>query len=338
MPAAAGVLRSSVGEEDDASLPLPSKAAKKKRSTLRLRFLPGGGSRAGTIGKGGGKGGGRNDSQQKQDKKTENGGTAASPARATAAAAPTVAATSSAPSPSASAASSPRSPRSRRSAASSFLCRTRYFRRLCDWAFEAIDTDKSGSVDEKELYSGLLLIHLKLGSLAGPAACRPLDRQQCSAVFEMMDVDDSGSLDKKEFEEVMMVLFSNVLLRVLILWSMTIMIVPLISQRMLDAIYRLCSAFAALVQNLDERSWIADRIELALEGGVDALVGATPAPILAAVDKVGGALALVPTAVWNSIPLTLVSTILGTLVVPWLLVQVDAFFQSLANRRKPKTA
>ena len=29
--------------------------------------------------------------------------------------------------------------------------------------FDVIDTDGSGDVDEKELYSGLLLIHLKLG-------------------------------------------------------------------------------------------------------------------------------------------------------------------------------
>mmetsp|Transcript_23285 Transcript_23285/g.64961 ORF Transcript_23285/g.64961 Transcript_23285/m.64961 type:complete len:215 (+) Transcript_23285:237-881(+) len=54
----------------------------------------------------------------------------------------------------------------------SWLCRTRYFRNLCNNAFELIDTDGSGEVDEKELYSGLLLIHLKLGTMAGPAACK----------------------------------------------------------------------------------------------------------------------------------------------------------------------
>ena len=43
---------------------------------------------------------------------------------------------------------------------------------MADWAFDVIDTDQSGFVDEKELYSGLLLIHLKLGSFAGPAACK----------------------------------------------------------------------------------------------------------------------------------------------------------------------
>ena len=54
----------------------------------------------------------------------------------------------------------------------SWLSRTKYFRNLSNWAFDVVDTDGSGSVDEKELYAGLLLIHLKLGSYAGPAACK----------------------------------------------------------------------------------------------------------------------------------------------------------------------
>lgn len=54
----------------------------------------------------------------------------------------------------------------------SFFTRTKFFRDMTGAAFEMIDADGSGEVDEKELYSGLLLIHLKLGTYAGPAACR----------------------------------------------------------------------------------------------------------------------------------------------------------------------
>ena len=87
-----------------------------------------------------------------------------------------------------------------------------------------IDTDKTNSVDETELYSGLLLIHLKLGTYAGPAACRPLGRERCHAVFQKMDLDGSGHLDFDEFQQVMSVLFSNILLRVIAQWSLTIMV------------------------------------------------------------------------------------------------------------------
>jgi Ca2+-binding EF-hand superfamily protein len=97
-----------------------------------------------------------------------------------------------------------------------WLTRGKRFKELSNWAFDAVDADGSGSVDEKELYSGLLLIHLKLGCYAGPAACRPVDRQRVHDVFVKMDVDQSGSLDREEFLHVMMVLCSNVVTRVMV--------------------------------------------------------------------------------------------------------------------------
>ncbi len=54
----------------------------------------------------------------------------------------------------------------------SYLSRSKWFQKMSAQAFDLVDQDGSGSVDEKELYSGLLLIHLKLGSYAGPAACK----------------------------------------------------------------------------------------------------------------------------------------------------------------------
>jgi len=218
----------------------------------------------------------------------------------------------------------------------SWLCRTRYFRRMCDWAFVVVDTDQSGTVDEKELYSGLLLIHLKLGTFAGPAACRPLKRERCARVFEKFDNDNSGSLDEQEFREVMMVLFSNVLFRVLVQWSMTIMIVPLVAQRVLNGIYWLIEAFYDLVVNLDEYSTWADKIELTVEATGSAIIHMTPGPLLMVADEVFSLMERVPESVWNTVPLTLLSTILGILVVPLIIFKVDDFFQFLADRRAQK--
>jgi hypothetical protein len=105
-----------------------------------------------------------------------------------------------------------------------WLARTKRFHKICDNAFELVDTDGSNSVDEKELYSGLLLIHLKLGTYAGPAACRPLGRERCGAIFQKFDADGSGELNRQEFHKIMGVLFGNVLLRVLAQWSLTLMV------------------------------------------------------------------------------------------------------------------
>ena len=42
---------------------------------------------------------------------------------------------------------------------------------------------------------------------------------------------------------------------------------------------------------------------------------------------------MIPDSVWNAVPLTLVSTILGIVVVPWCIFQVDDFFQRLADTK-----
>lgn len=217
--------------------------------------------------------------------------------------------------------------------ATSWLCRTKRFQRMCDMAFDAIDTDQSGSVDEKELYSGLLLIHLKLGLYAGPAACRPIDRKKCKHVFEKMDRDKSGSLDRVEFREVMMVLFSNVLLRVLAQWSLTLIIVPLVAAQILNVVYLIGGAVYNLIANLNEYSEIADKIELALEATSEKLINALPDAVLDIFSKMKSLLELVPQAMWDTIPLTLISTILGILVVPWIIFKIDDFFQYLADRK-----
>jgi hypothetical protein len=70
---------------------------------------------------------------------------------------------------------SPRTPTSSQPVPSmpkSWLTKTKFFQNMIDSVFTDIDQDGSGDIDEKELYSGLLLIHLKLGAYAGPAACK----------------------------------------------------------------------------------------------------------------------------------------------------------------------
>lgn len=215
----------------------------------------------------------------------------------------------------------------------SWFCRTHHFHKLCDSAFDVIDTDDSGSVDEKELYSGLLLIHLKLGMYAGPAACRPLAREKCHAVFAKFDVDESGTLDKEEFRQVMMVLFGNVILRVIVQWTMTIMIVPLLARRILEWVYQASERVFDFIANLDQHSSIADSIEVSFETICGAIWTSLPTLMHVYAEKMGHLLRMVPDSVWNALPLTIISSVLGIVVVPWIIFKVDDFFQWLADRK-----
>ena len=155
-----------------------------------------------------------------------------------------------------------------------------------------------------------------------------------------MDRDQSGTLDKAEFQEVMMVLFGNVLFRVLAQYSMTLMIVPFVAQAMLDGIYRGIELFYIFLTTLDEHSTLMNTIEVYLESTWSDLLtrieGHTPLMVQFMAQKVYNLLQAVPSSVWNTLPLTLLSTVLGLAVVPWSLMKIDDYFQSLADRKAAK--
>lgn len=155
-----------------------------------------------------------------------------------------------------------------------------------------------------------------------------------------MDADQSGSLDKEEFEAVMMVLFGNVMTRVAIQYACTLLIVPMIAQAVLDGLVWLTGRAYQEITTLDEHYDLANTVELSLEGiwanASKLWDERVPEPVQDGLVKVGTQVQewinLVPESVWSTIPLTLLSTVLSLMLIPWSLLKIDAFFQSLADR------
>ena len=239
----------------------------------------------------------------------------------------------------------------------SWLCKTSFFQNMIHSAFQLVDQDNSNDIDEKELYSGLLLIHLKLGTYAGPAACKPISREKCHSVFVKMDVDNSGRLDRDEFENVIMVLFGNVLTRVLLQYVCTLLLVPLIAQYILRGIIGSIYYAYETITTLDEHSAVADNIEVTLEtiwsevceyvnsilfypiamsSIWDDIHNIIPDIVWTYTDKIVDIISSIPNSVWEGIPITLISTILSIMLVPWSLMKVDDIFQSIAAARGRK--
>jgi Ca2+-binding EF-hand superfamily protein len=225
-----------------------------------------------------------------------------------------------------------------KAASSSWFCRTKYFQQMCDTAFDGIDADGSGEVDAKELYSGLLLIHLKMGCYAGPAACKPLSRERVQTVFAQYDVDGSGCLDREEFRSVMTVLFGNVFFRVLVQWSMTLLFVPMIAQWIVDGAQYLVQSFWLLITSLDEQYKFVDDVEESIERATllamhqFAFVNPYMDPLVPYAEQAKRYVEMVPESVWEAIPKAVVSTVLGMVVVPWCIFKVDDFFQKFAEK------
>ena len=147
-------------------------------------------------------------------------------------------------------------------------------------------------------------------------------------------------MDRQEFGNVMGVLFGNVLTRVVLQYTLTLMIVPFLANTIVDGAVHLAGLAWHFISTLDEHSSLANQIELCVEMMRDSVCefyrSVTPAILQTVGDGFVSILAKVPESVWLSLPLTLTSAILGLLIVPRTIMKMDDFFQWWAEHKAKK--
>mmetsp|Transcript_35285 Transcript_35285/g.85094 ORF Transcript_35285/g.85094 Transcript_35285/m.85094 type:complete len:506 (+) Transcript_35285:116-1633(+) len=213
----------------------------------------------------------------------------------------------------------------------SWLTGTEYFKRAVESAFDTVDADKSGDVTMEELYAGLLLIHLKMAVYVGAPACRPASKEYVKEIFHLLDVDGDGTLSKEEFATVMKILYSQVFTRIVIQWGLTLMIVPVISQYIIN--------YAKLVY------WIAHEFWKDIDDDLDPLqrllwklwslfLYLVPFRLEEITTGVRAALFdKVPSGVWKSAPFTILTLAQTSVALPYALNRVEDFFWRAAVSR-----
>jgi len=107
-----------------------------------------------------------------------------------------------------------------------FITRSDGFKKLCKTVFKIVDGNDTGTINENELYTGVLLVHLNLAKYAGPAACYPASRDAVHDLFLAADVDNSGFIDFQEFETVMVITATSISSRILTYYSILLVLVP----------------------------------------------------------------------------------------------------------------
>lgn len=156
-------------------------------------------------------------------------------------------------------------------------------------------------------------------------------------MFVKFDKDKGGTLDRHEFGNVMNLLFGNVLLRVVLQYTLTLMIVPFLANTIVDGAVSLAKWVWHFISTLDEHSSLANQIELGVEMVLDEIVQfyqfVTPSILQSVNNFVAGILAKVPESVWLSLPLTMTSAVLGLLIVPRSIMAIDDFFQRMADKK-----
>eukprot|EP00537_Pseudo-nitzschia_pungens_P005931 CAMPEP_0172360534 /NCGR_PEP_ID=MMETSP1060-20121228/4546_1 /TAXON_ID=37318 /ORGANISM="Pseudo-nitzschia pungens, Strain cf. cingulata" /LENGTH=404 /DNA_ID=CAMNT_0013082557 /DNA_START=420 /DNA_END=1634 /DNA_ORIENTATION=+ len=218
-----------------------------------------------------------------------------------------------------------------------------FFERMCDDAFDSIDIDRSGEINESELYQGLLLIHLKLGLYFGAPACKPISAENVKSLFRKLDTNRDGSLDKTEFRNVLVLLMGNVVARIVFQFVCMLVIVPLVAATVLDSVGRGWTTLTGIVVPLWERyeplvevalGWdLVKKYSVAALGylqSIEPLHAAGSAVAELWESFVAAPVRDVPQDTWDSLPLTMVSTMLSLMIVPMAILRTDGAFQFLA--------
>jgi hypothetical protein len=150
-------------------------------------------------------------------------------------------------------------------------------------------------------------------------------------MFHKVDVDGSGTLSKEEFDAVMVVLFGNALLRVAFQYTCTIVLVPLLAQQILTVVTMMITNIYRYAS-----STVTDNTQVDEFGGAvwEKFVSLTPTALDNVVVTIYHYVQKVPPSVWNALPLTLTSTLLSMMLIPWSLMKIDDYFQSLAEKKK----
>lgn len=212
----------------------------------------------------------------------------------------------------------------------SLITRSKAFKNLVDYTFNAIDSDQSGSIDKKELYTGLILVHLKIAAYVGPAACSPASKEYVENMFDMLDKDKNGSLDKEEFTQLMMILCSQITTRVFMQLSLTILIVPLISQYFMDFMRDSYRVICLVLAEIDDVEVVSEFVMKMLSYCWDGVLLLTP-PILR--RFMASVYEGVSEEYMDGMPLTVVSCLLGCMIVPWILFKCDEFYNRVALKK-----
>lgn len=154
---------------------------------------------------------------------------------------------------------------------------------------------------------------------------QPLSRDRCSAMFQRFDSTNSGGLDRTEFRRVMMVLFTNVFVRVLVQFALTIIIVPLIAKRVL--------AFLTIDSDGWWDYWTKPRylrklgVEFTLDDFMDWRITSYPSNKRTFFTKVYRFFRIGSDEFWETFPLTFLTVILGLVIAPYVLFYFDDMFQ-----------
>ena len=153
---------------------------------------------------------------------------------------------------------------------------------------------------------------------------QPASKKYVSEVFHIVDTDNSGTLDRKEFAIVMQILYSQVFTRIIIQWTLTLILVPITTKYILQFTTLFLVVVHEFWKDIDDD---LDPLQRLLWKLWAIWLHYSPE----ALDQVGAICWLVFCKIpWKSMPPVLLTLAQTSVALPWALNHVEDFFRRAA--------
>ena len=104
---------------------------------------------------------------------------------------------------------------------------------LKPWHTQNLNCSVAG---KKDLYAGILLVHIKLAKLTGVSATFPPEREKVYQLFDACDTTGTGGINREEFDIFLSVSSAQIFGRILVNLFTYIFVIPYYSKVRRDSI------------------------------------------------------------------------------------------------------
>ena len=154
---------------------------------------------------------------------------------------------------------------------------------------------------------------------------QPASKKYVTEVFHIVDADNSGHLDRKEFGTAMQILYGQVFTRIVIQWTLTLILVPITTKHVIKYTTLFFHAMHEFWKDIDDD---LDPVQRLLWKLWESWLYYSPE----ALDQVGAICWLVFNKIpWMSMPPIMLTVAQTSVALPWVLTHVEDFFRRAAH-------
>jgi hypothetical protein len=154
---------------------------------------------------------------------------------------------------------------------------------------------------------------------------QPAIKKYVSEIFHIVDTDNSGTLDRQEFATVMQILYSQVFTRIVIQWTLTLILVPVTTKHIIKYTTLFLFALREFWKDIDDD---LDPLQRLLWKLWESWLYYSPE----ALDQVGAICWLIFCKIpWKSMPPVMLTVAQTSVALPWALNHVEDFFRRAAH-------